>query len=132
MKIQILLTADVATIDSASGKINILGAFNKIHAKKFPVIHPRMSLVIRLTASETHEPNGERNIEITLADEDGVTLFGVQTPVQLPMLDGYRQDANILMELNHLMFPRPGLYEFVVSSEDIRLGETTVELLQID
>jgi len=131
MKIQILLTADYATFDHATGKIHILGAFNRIFAKKFPVIHPRMVVVVRFVASEQTETTDSRNILILLSDEDGNNLFQISSIVQLPIDDkGYRRDANIVLELNEFEFPQVGAYEFIIMEDDNRLGETTIEVLQ--
>lgn len=44
MDASILLLADFANVDAA-GKLNIIGAFNRIYASKFPCRHPQMHLV---------------------------------------------------------------------------------------
>lgn len=130
MKIQILLTADYATIDQATGKIHVLGAFNRIFAKELPVIHSRMVLVLKLVASEPTETTAPRNIFIYLNDADGQTLFQLSSMVQLPNDKGYRQDAYVVAELNNFEFPTAGIYEFMVTEDGKLLGETTIEVLQ--
>lgn len=132
MKTQMLLTADYASVDQATGKLNVLGAFNRIHAKKFPAVHPRMTLVVKLVASEATETTEPRSVDIILTDDDGNELLQVSGTVILPIDNkGFRKDASIVMELNTLEFPHAGAYEFGVWAEGKKLGETTIELIQI-
>jgi hypothetical protein len=132
MKSQVLLTADYASVDQATGKLNILGAFNRIFAKQFPAVHPRMALVAKLVASDFAETTEPRPIEVTLTDADGTELFQVTGMVQLPIdKKGFRQDANIIVEINAIEFPRPGTYEFIVKCEHEVIGETTIELVPV-
>ncbi len=52
--------------------------------------------------------------------------------VQLPIdKKGFRQDANIIVEINAIEFPRPGTYEFIVKCEHEVIGETTIELVPV-
>lgn len=132
MKIQMLITADYASIDQASGKLNILGAFNRIWSKVFPAIHQRMVVVVKLVASDPTERTDDRPLEVTLYDADGLALFQVSGMVRLPIDNrGIRQDADVLLEINGLEFPHAGTYEFVVRVDDEKLGESPIELLQI-
>jgi hypothetical protein len=52
MDIDLALLADAATID-ASGKLNILGVFERIIAPQFPVQHGRLALVVRFIGGPT-------------------------------------------------------------------------------
>ena len=49
MDIDLALLADAATIDG-SGKLNILGVFDRISASAFPAQHGRMAMVLRFAA----------------------------------------------------------------------------------
>jgi hypothetical protein len=49
MEVDLALLADAATID-ASGKLNILGIFDRLTTSSFPTRHPRLSLVLRFSA----------------------------------------------------------------------------------
>ncbi len=128
------LTADYATVDQATGKLNVLGAFNRIFAQSFPAVHPRMSVAIKLVASEPTETSEPRPIEVSLfdADRQSPPLFQMSGMVQLPVDNrGFRQDANVLLELNGLEFPRAGTYEFVVTVNGEEIGDAPIELIKI-
>ena len=50
MEVDLALIADAATIDS-SGKLSILGIFDRIGTSSFPAQHPHMVLVLRFIAA---------------------------------------------------------------------------------
>ena len=132
MKIQILTTADYASVDSATGKMNILGIFNRINAQQFPTTHPRMVLALKLAADSPTESGEPRSILLRLTDEDGKELFQIATVVQMPRDQfGIRQDANLTIEFNALEFPHPGTYEFAVLEDGEKIGETVINLVQM-
>jgi hypothetical protein len=132
VKIQMLITADYASVDIATGKLNILGAFSRINAKTFPVVHPRMALALKLVADNYNEPTTMRSLEIILSDADGNELMQVSGGVQIPRDErGNRRDANVILELNALEFPHPGIYEFAVYIDAQKIDDTTIELVQL-
>jgi len=132
MKIKIFTTADYANVDPGTGKLNILGAFNRIAASQFPTKHPRMVLALRLGANSPLEDAQPHDVKVVLTDEDGLELFQINTTVQLPVdTTGTRQDANWTIEFNALEFPHPGVYEFSVMEDGEQIGETTIDLIQI-
>ena len=50
MEIDLAFLADAATVD-VSGKLNILGIFDRLSVPELPGHHPHLSLVLRLSAS---------------------------------------------------------------------------------
>ena len=52
MKILMMVTADYASIEPQTGKLNIIGVFNQINAQEFPTSHRRMYLVIKRQPDE--------------------------------------------------------------------------------
>ncbi len=129
MEARILLSADFANIDS-SGKLNIIGAFNRIYAHEFPAIHPLMHLVIRLTA-ELGELDRQRTLTILIWDEDGKQVgelpsipFSVKSPK-----GGKRGDHNAILQLQGMTFEKPGTYEFKVLVDGDLKGIIPIELI---
>ena len=61
MEIDLALLADAATVDG-SGKLNILGVFDRLTAAHFPAQHGRISLVLRFQA--TVQDAGRHQIQI--------------------------------------------------------------------
>jgi hypothetical protein len=115
MDIYLALLADAATVD-ASGKLNILGVFDRLGSDSFPARHPRMALVLRFSAG-LHE-TGVHSVEILLLDPDGGEMARMEGEMQLgagpsSVLEGVRVPH--VLYLDGLVFPRPGRYAFDVS-----------------
>lgn len=119
MEIDLALLADAATID-VSGKLNILGIFDRISVPSFPTSHPHLALVFRLSASM--DESGQHRVEIILRDPDGEEAkmppirgdlqvrpgqgggFG-QTRIRIPQV----------VNIDRLRFEKAGKYTFHVS-----------------
>jgi hypothetical protein len=114
MDVSLLLLADYANVEQG-GKINVMGIFDRINAPQFPVRHPLMVLVARLTA-ELGETGRERQVTIKLVDEDGgdVALVLDQTISVQRGNEGQPPEFRFILELRDVVFPQPGTYSFVV------------------
>ena len=67
MNIEAFLLCDCAT--DQQGKLNILGAFDVVYARKMPAVHPACTVAARLRYSRVEA--GEHKIRINLIDADG-------------------------------------------------------------
>ena len=67
MNVEAFLLCDCAT--DQQGKLNILGAFDIVYARKMPAVHPACTVAARLRYSRVEE--GEHKIKINLIDADG-------------------------------------------------------------
>jgi hypothetical protein len=113
MNISLALLADCANI-SQEGKLNILGIFDRVNAKKLPVVHPQMQLVITIEADRA-EAEREHKIEIQLIDSDGARLVGIEGNMRFAAPPpGERIKINHTSQLNNLKFDRFGAYEFKI------------------
>jgi hypothetical protein len=117
MDIAFALLADAANV-SREGKLNILGAFDRVHGSKFPLTWPRMVLVTRFVASAA-EYGQEKSLEIVTMDADGKRLGGATGKMRVPEGQPGRQ-----LKINHVLpmtvtFPSPGTYsiEILVNGE---------------
>ena len=132
MKLQMLIVADYAAADIGSGKLTVVGAFNIIYAQQFPAIHPRLAIAVKLASDNPLETTEPRQFELHLTSEDGIDLFQAATPVQIPRDEkGNRHDANVILEINTLEFPSAGFYEFAIFIDGEKLGDTSIELVQL-
>lgn len=115
METRLLLLADYASLEAHTGKLNIIGAFNKIYAQRFPTAHQMMYLVVRIGA-ELGEFNTERQLEVMLFDEDGQESWRTPNlPFTIPMPAGGRiGEFNAVLALQLMMFEHAGRYEFRV------------------
>lgn len=114
MDVDLALLADAATIDT-SGKLNILGVFDRITAASFPIAHPRMTLVLRFVASV--QEVGRHRVEIALLEPDGEEVVHIDGEMQLgpgpASMAGSVRVPHVL-HLDRLVFPKPGRYAFDV------------------
>jgi hypothetical protein len=128
MKLLILSIADHAYIDNATGKIYILGAFNRITplaSATFPLRHSVMMLVTKL-ASDPLE-TGEYLLGIALADEDGNELLRINQPFKMrPSQGGLPSEFNVVVELRDIVFPRAGEFQFRIEVDNEPLGNTVL------
>lgn len=113
MDIPLALIADYAAPDSA-GKLNIIGAFNRIAPAVFPYTHPMMYLVIKIQP-DRGEYDEERTARAELVDEDGHPLFRIEARFQVPRPPDHSEtDLNIILNMVGVTFERAGTYEFRV------------------
>ncbi len=117
MDVAFALLADAANV-SREGKLNILGAFDRINGSKFPLTWPRMVLVTRFVASAA-EYGTEKAIEFVTLDADGKRLGTASGKMTVPTGQSGRQ-----LKINHVLpmtmtFPAPGQYsiEILVNGE---------------
>lgn len=133
MKIQMLITADAANIDTTTGKINILGAFNRIFSRQFPAVHPRIAVIVKLAAASPMESTDIRNFEGVLVDADGIELHIISGPVSIARLpNGTYSEVGMVLELNGIVFSHPGFYQYVIRIDGEEIGETSIELVLLE
>jgi Family of unknown function (DUF6941) len=132
MEARILLVADFANVD-ALGKLNIIGAFNRIFVREFPAKHALLYVVIRL-AVELGEFGKERNLSIILYDEDsgerwksGELKFSVAPPE-----GGHSVDFHPIVAIQNLEFEKPGRYEFRVFVNDDLKGTIPLDVAKLE
>jgi hypothetical protein len=129
MKVLMLLVADYASFERATGKLNILGAFTRITARQFPATHPRLAVVIKVGADLGDLPD-DRTLTVKLLDADATELMQYSAPFRIPHgPGGVRPEFNAVLELNNLPFPQPGTYEFRVYIDEQQYGSISIEVV---
>lgn len=129
MRVPVALLADEANV-SQEGKLNVLGAFDRITAARFPMLHPRMVFVFRVQA-EYADAGGAFPTRVRLMDEDGGTLFDAAGELKAPALaPGEFITANQIFSLVGVRFARPGHYKFVLNVGDAPTHETPLRVVQ--
>lgn len=124
MEVALALLAD-ATNTTRDGKLNVLGVFDAIHARKFPSAHPTMVLVLRLEAS-TDDWDRKHELDVRFIDEDGAQLLKIDARVVVPAAgeSGRPRRFTHPIQINGLGFKTPGNFAF-----EIRVnGELAVTL----
>ncbi|MGI8435693.1 MAG: DUF6941 family protein [Chthoniobacterales bacterium] len=109
MKTEIFALCDAATAD-ASGKLNILGSFDRLHAAATPVTHPLCALAIKLRFERLEE--GEKRVRISFMDTDGKAVMptlDANTQVKFPP-DEHSVTACLVLQIQQLKLPNFGEY----------------------
>lgn len=112
MEIDLAFLADAATID-ASGKLNVLGVFDRIGVSQFPAQHGRITLVLRFTAGTSEI--GSHEVHIRMSDPGGAEVLSLNGEMQLVGLAA-RHGIRVphILNLDGLVFTGPGMYSFDV------------------
>ena len=102
MNIEAFLLCDAAT--EQQGKLNVLGAFDTIWAKKLPAIHPACSIVTRIRFSKIEE--GNHSVKIQIIDQDGKNI-GPKLEGNISVRIGPDLDssvANLILNIQRMEF----------------------------
>lgn len=114
MDIDLALLADAATVDP-TGKLNILGVFDRISAGSFPARHERMVLVLRFSAGMAEA--GSHEVDIRLKGPEGEEMVRLDGEMQLspgPGSAGGVIRVPHVLHLDGMVLPRAGVYAFDV------------------
>jgi hypothetical protein len=108
MDVEAFLLCDAAT--DQHGKLNVLGAFDTVFAKKVPVVHPACAVAARIRFSKVEQ--GEHAVRICVIDQDGKEV--------VPKLDGKvsvrvgdeagSMAVNLVLNFQRLKLPDYGEY----------------------
>jgi len=110
MEVEAFLLCDCAT--DQQGKLNVLGAFDRLYTRKIPAVHPACAVALRMRFDKFEE--GEHTIKINLIDADGNPagpVFEQPIPVRIPENDN-SCIRNIILNIQGLKLGQTGEYRF--------------------
>lgn len=115
MKLNFLHFADYAFLTDM-GKIGIVGIFDRVGSKEFPTTQQTMFVVGQVGNIGNEQ---ELLLSITKGKEKVLDNLVVGNIAQAasPM-----KTYNFLININNLLFPEPGTYDFVVNSDGKEIG----------
>ena len=110
METEIFTLCDFA--QDAGGKLTIVGTFDQIGSKTFPVVHPSCSLACRLRFAE--KESGEHDFTLKLVDAKGKEVIpSIEGKINVAIPPNIKYSAiNIVGNLNQLKFEKEGRYSF--------------------
>jgi len=127
VKLTIIALADYVNT-AEGGKLNILGIFDRINAKDFPVRHAQMSLVLRFLC-EYADSEEEHPVRVHLEAPNGAKIVEVEGAVRVPtMQPGESRTVNQVIQMMNVAFQRSGTYLLRVYLEEELAGEIPLSL----
>jgi hypothetical protein len=110
METEIFTLCDFA--QDAGGKLTIVGTFDQIGSKTFPIVHPFCSLACRLRFSE--KESGTHDFKLRLVDSKGKEVIpSIEGNLNVAIPANIQYAAiNIVGNLNQLKFEKEGRYSF--------------------
>jgi hypothetical protein len=113
MTVDFAVACDYALIDQ-HGKLSVLGIFQHIWAVRFPTVHPRTHLVVRLRGKRTEV--GEHRLAIRLLDEQDAEVLNGDGTVTFnePPAGVTELEAGAVLAFD-VPFRAPGHYRFEIA-----------------
>ncbi|MBN2449893.1 MAG: hypothetical protein JXR77_05865 [Lentisphaeria bacterium] len=111
-----LLMCDTIIEDKHTGKKTLVGLFDRVHARRFPCIHPFMCVYVSLTGAR-----GRFSCEVLCRHQDNHTVaFSAKGQVELR---DPRQVVDLVFRLGGVTFAKPEMYwlNFVVDDVPIMM-----------
>ena len=129
MNIEAFLLCDAAT--DQQGKLNILGAFDNISAKKMPTMHPACAVAARIRFEKIEE--GSHTIRIHIIDEDGKSIGPkLEGNVNVRIGDDVDSTAtNIVLNIQRLKFEKYGQYRIDLAIDNQIKGSLPLNVKEI-
>ncbi len=124
MNIALAVACDHALIDQA-GKLSVIGIFERIWVERFPAVHPRLHLVLRLKGRRTEI--GDHPVTIVLLDPDGREVLRGDGAVQIgePPAGITEVEAGAVLAFD-VPLDRPGTYTFDIAVDGERAATVPV------
>ena len=127
----VMLVADYANL-TGDGRVNVLGIFNQIRASNFPARHHSMWLIAKVSL-DIGERAVTRPFEIRLLDEDSNSAFDLEGDLPFHQSEsGMPPEINIVLPLNNLVFPQPGIYNFRLYINEELKGSVPIQVVQVE
>jgi hypothetical protein len=130
---KLAVLADYAGV-SKDNRLNILGIFEDINARAFPVTLPHIYAVVSSEADPT-EHGKKLPIRVALLDEDEASevlaLEGL-AEVGQPRDSFERVTVNQVVALNFVRFEHPGSYRFSFAVEDEEIASIPLQVNRIE
>jgi hypothetical protein len=115
--IDLFVVCDSVTKDAQTGRHSLLGLFDKVAAQTFPIRFPRFATFAKISGG-----SGIHQITFDVIDPDGTSLDG--TSFSTVQIDCDASPATeITVEIAGLIYPSPGIYQFVLRSGNRRIGK---------
>ena len=116
MEIEIFTLCDFA--QDNSGKLTVVGTFDGINSKQFPIVHTNFFVACRLRFSEKEV--GQHEMRLRFIDSTGKELLqpiGGELNIAKPT-NGQYSTINLVFNLSQIKFEKAGRYSFELYIDD--------------
>jgi len=129
VNVALAVVCDHALIDQA-GKLSVIGIFERIWVERFPAVHPRLHLVLRLKGRRTEI--GDHPIVIQLMDPDGREVLRGDGSVQIgePPAGITEVEAGAVLAFD-VPLERSGTYHFAIAVDGEPAADVPVSVSQM-
>ena len=129
MNVHLALVCDHAIIDQ-NGKLSVLGIFDRIWVERFPAIHPRLHLVLRLKGRRTEI--GDHTVLIQLVDMQGQEILRGEGNVAIgePPAGIVDIEAAAVLAFD-VPLERPGVYTFEIAVDGAHCASVPISVSQM-
>jgi hypothetical protein len=126
MEIQVAALCDAAV--DYDGKLCLMGAFDTIVTTTAPAIHQQCSVALRILFRKEEE--GPHQVNVLFVDEDGHSIMppmAADFVIALPE-DIFFATRNLILNLQMLLFPRPGAYAIDISVDKRQMASIPLQV----
>lgn len=118
MRIEIFSLCDAAT--AAGGKLNVLGAFDTIWAKKVPTVYPLCAVALRIRFES--DEKGKHQILVNFVDLDGKHIIpSANGAINVDFFENQRsRSANLILNIQGLKLEKYGEYSIDLAIDSRR------------
>ena len=120
-----MLICDQAIREEGTGKVSLIGIFEKIQADKFPMAHLGLAVYAKVT-----DALGDYDVSLDLVRLDDLQLLG-QGQAHATVADRLTP-AEFVFHLGFLEFERPGRYEFRLSANGQHVAGKTFDVILLE
>lgn len=129
MKVDFIAFADFASTDS-SGKMTIVGLFDRINSAGPQIQLPILAIVIRFRAESTDFNEGPSKVQVRMKAPDNAVLLQLDAEIGLRALPEAVPREQVTVPLpfiaQNIVFARHGVYICEVWIQNIRVAQTSL------
>ena len=129
MNVVLAVVCDHALIDQA-GKLSVIGIFERIWVERFPAVHPRLHLVLRLKGRRTEI--GDHPVAIVLKGPDDTQVLRGDGNVQIgePPAGVTEVEAGAVLAFD-VPLERAGVYTFDIAIDGEHQASVPIAVSQM-
>jgi len=122
--VKAVLICDQIIQEAMTNKKSLIGIFEDIHVTQFPCRYPRIAVYTNLT-----DAHGSYSLEVRLLGaQDGSEVGRARTPPVT--IDSPLRTCEFALQIQNLVFQKPGLYEFQILANDELLATKSFHVKQ--